>query len=65
MSIMRKLPVVPFCRSYDFHKSTILAAFHSNGGAGRDRHERGMECDGRELCRMACDMDADGKGVWA
>jgi hypothetical protein len=44
---MRKLPVVPICRSSEFHKSTILAAFHSNGGAGRDRHERGMECDGR------------------
>jgi hypothetical protein len=47
MSAMRRLPVVPICRSYDFRKYPILTSFHSNGGAGRDRHERGMERDGR------------------
>jgi hypothetical protein len=36
----------------------------SQGGAARDRHERGMECDGRGLRRKACDIDADGEGVW-
>jgi hypothetical protein len=26
----------------------MMPAFHPRGGAARDRHERGMECDGRE-----------------
>ena len=27
---------------------SLSLSFHPNRGAGRDRHERGMECDGRD-----------------
>jgi hypothetical protein len=43
----------------------MMHAFHPNEGRLAIATERGMECDGRETCRMACDVDADGEGVWS
>jgi hypothetical protein len=47
MPAMHKLPVVPICRSYDFRKYTILAAFHPIEGRVAIATKRGMERDGR------------------
>jgi hypothetical protein len=42
-----------------------MRPFHPIRGADRDRHERGMECDGRGSARQACETNADGEAVWS
>jgi hypothetical protein len=56
-------------QNFALESNAIIRAFHPKRGADRDRHERGMECDGRRCvawraARMrtakACGPDAPG-----